>query len=186
MANTHQQSDSMTPNKEQQKNQDEPIKKIDVEFIKFIEAKTKNESLNVEPTDEDTISTSVEMADCITDSISDNDEPNDDDKDCTDRANKYVILDIGGERFKAKKVLFLKYPQTRLGKLINSVKLEEILSLCEEFIPGSIPEYFFDKNPENFPSVLEMYRSGDFHIQDNSGGGCQYFLFLILEVFDFF
>ena len=41
---------------------------------------------------------------------------------------------------------------------------EEILQLCDEFIPGNLPEYFFDRNPENFPSVLEMYRSGKFHI----------------------
>ena len=98
------------------------------------------------------------------------DSNDDDDKTCIEKANKYVILDVGGERFKARKLLFLKYPNTRLGKLMNSVKLDEILSFCEEFTPGSIPEYFFDKNPENFLSVLEMYRTGDFHIQDNSRG----------------
>lgn len=33
-----------------------------------------------------------------------------------------------------------------------------ILALCDEFIPGDPPEYFFDKNPENFSAILEMHR----------------------------
>ena len=33
-----------------------------------------------------------------------------------------------------------------------------ILSLCDEFVPGDPPEYFFDKNPENFSAILEMHR----------------------------
>ena len=40
---------------------------------------------------------------------------------------------------------------------------EEILSLCEEYIPGNPAEFFFDRNPENFPSILEMYRSDKHH-----------------------
>ena len=34
----------------------------------------------------------------------------------------------------------------------------QVLELCEEFVPGEVPEYFFDKNPENFPAILDMYR----------------------------
>ena len=33
-----------------------------------------------------------------------------------------------------------------------------ILALCDEFVPGDPPEYFFDKNPENFSAILEMHR----------------------------
>ena len=85
---------------------------------------------------------------------------------------QYVIIDVGGERYQANRDSFLKYPETRLGRLMKSGSIEEILTLCEEYIPGNPPEYFFDKNPENFPSVLEMYRSGNFHIPD--GGQCMY------------
>ena len=38
--------------------------------------------------------------------------------------------------------------------------MESILSLCEEYVPGDPPEFFFDRNPQNFGTVLEMYRSG--------------------------
>ena len=41
-------------------------------------------------------------------------------------------------------------------------------------ISGDPPEFFFDKNPENFASVLEMYRSGKFHIPDGGRGKNNY------------
>ena len=36
--------------------------------------------------------------------------------------------------------------------------MQGILSFCDEFVPGDPPEYFFDKNPENFPAILELHR----------------------------
>ena len=47
----------------------------------------------------------------------------------------------------------------RLGKLMRAESIEEILCYCEEFFPGEPPEYFFDRNPDNFPQILDMYRS---------------------------
>ena len=84
---------------------------------------------------------------------------------------KYVIIDVGGERHQACRDSLTRYPQTRLGKLVNLSNIEEILSLCEEYVPGDPPEFFFDRNPESFAAVLEMYRSGKFHIPDN-GKSC--------------
>ena len=75
-----------------------------------------------------------------------------------------MVFDVGGEKFQCYRKNIFKYPKTRLGKLVISENIEEILQLCDEYIPGNPPEYFFDRNPENFPSVLEMYRSGKFHI----------------------
>ena len=85
----------------------------------------------------------------------------------------YVVLDIGGERFQAEREIFIKFPTTRLGKLINSETIEEILTLCDEFVPGNPPEYFFDHNPETFPGILDMYRSGYFHILEG-GRSCAF------------
>lgn len=67
-------------------------------------------------------------------------------------------------------ITFYRFPATRLGKLMRASSVEKILELCEEFVPGDVPEFFFDKNPENFASVLEMYRSGKFHIPDGGRG----------------
>ena len=88
--------------------------------------------------------------------------------DCDTNYKQYIIIDVGGERHQACRESFSKYPETRLGKLVNSSDIEEILSLCEEFVPGNPPEFFFDRNPENFSAVLEMYRSGKFHIPDSA------------------
>ena len=88
------------------------------------------------------------------------------------------------DHFQADRNSFLKFPNTRLGKLMSCKVVAEVLKLCEEFIPGENfilqvskskisgdpPEFFFDKNPENFASVLEMYRSGKFHIPDGGRG----------------
>ena len=41
----------------------------------------------------------------------------------------------------------------------NKFNDQRILELCDEFVPGDPPEYFFDKNPENFSAILELHRS---------------------------
>ena len=61
--------------------------------------------------------------------------------------DRFIILDVGGQRFQARRAHFTRYPETRLGKLLTTVNIEEILSLCDEFLPGNPTEYFFDRNP---------------------------------------
>ena len=69
-----------------------------------------------------------------------------------------VILDVGGDRFLALKSTLLRHPTTRLGRLMMATTVDKILLLCDEFLPGNPPEYFFDRNPVNFPTILNMYR----------------------------
>ena len=42
--------------------------------------------------------------------------------------------------------------------LMMKLNNQGILTFCDEFVPGDPPEYFFDKNPENFPAILELHR----------------------------
>ena len=56
-----------------------------------------------------------------------------------------------------------------LGVCISVVYCSQILELCDEFVPGNPPEFFFDRNPENFPTILNIYRTGQFHMKE---GGC--------------
>ena len=42
--------------------------------------------------------------------------------------------------------------------LLTILNKQGILTFCDEFVPGDPPEYFFDKNPENFPAILELHR----------------------------
>ena len=46
--------------------------------------------------------------------------------------------------------IFLEFPGTRLGKVMASSNVDQILKLCDEFTPSSPPQYFFDHNPETF------------------------------------
>ena len=85
------------------------------------------------------------------------------------RTKKVVILDVGGDRFTALRSTLQRYPTTRLGRLVRADNIDKILENCDEFFPGDPPEYFFDRNPDNFPAVLNMYRTNKFHI---TGSGC--------------
>ena len=71
-----------------------------------------------------------------------------------------IILDVGGERFIASRRIIERFPASRLGRLVRAENLRSILELCDEFTPGETPEYFFDRNPDNFPAILNMYRTG--------------------------
>ena len=47
---------------------------------------------------------------------------------------------------------------SRLGRLMRAESVGAILELCDEFTPGHPPVYYFDRNPDNFISILNMYR----------------------------
>ena len=85
------------------------------------------------------------------------------------KSRKTVVLNVGGERFTAMRATLVKFPATRLGKLLRASTIEHVLENCDEFTPGDPPEYFFDRNPDNFHSILNMYRTGKFC---TSGRGC--------------
>ena len=90
------------------------------------------------------------------------------------RTKKVIILDVGGDRFTATRSTLHKFPTSRLGRLVRANSIDSILKHCDEFFPGDPPEYFFDRNPDNFPAILNMYRTGKFH---TTGSGCA----LVLE-----
>ena len=52
----------------------------------------------------------------------------------------------------------MKYHSTVWTTFDNAFVAQGILTLCDEFVPGDPPEYFFDKNPENFNAILEVHR----------------------------
>ena len=96
----------------------------------------------------------------------------------TKKFKRAVILDVGGDRFIALRSTLERYPHTRLGKVVCATSIAQILKSCDEFVPGETPEYFFDRNPDNFPSILNMYRTGKFHV---TGAGCALVLQMDLD-----
>ena len=66
-------------------------------------------------------------------------------------------LQIGWENW-CEPQLF-RWSQRSKKQRNNKFNVQRILELCDEFVPGDPPEYFFDKNPENFSAILEVHRS---------------------------
>ena len=63
------------------------------------------------------------------------------------RRHSSVVLDVGGEKFSARRCLLARFPTTRLGRLVRATRLETVLDLCDEVTlsPRQPPEFFFDK-----------------------------------------
>jgi hypothetical protein len=59
------------------------------------------------------------------------------------------------------------YPNTRLGKLVKAKKVEDILDLCDDYCPGQPPEFFFDRSWHSFNSILDVYRTGLLHLNND-------------------
>ena len=62
---------------------------------------------------------------------------------------------------------------------MRAENVRAILSLCDEFTPGETPEFFFDRNPDNFPAILNLYRTGKLHATER---GCALVLQQDLQV----
>ena len=80
-----------------------------------------------------------------------------------------MVLDVGGEKFSIEKNILQRYPKSRFACLMSAPNVEEVLKLCDEFTPANPSEYFFDRNPDRFPVILNMYRIKELHMMKN---GC--------------
>ncbi|XP_023334049.1 uncharacterized protein LOC111705652 isoform X2 [Eurytemora carolleeae] len=79
--------------------------------------------------------------------------------------NKRVTLNVGGERHEVLWSTLQQMPQTRLGKLSRASSHEEILTLAD-FYSIIDNEFFFDRHPRSFKTILNYYRTGRLHIID--------------------
>ena len=48
----------------------------------------------------------------------------------------------------------IRFPSTRLGRLARAKTRQEAMEHCNIYYEKTVPEYFFDRNPENFSSIL--------------------------------
>ena len=84
--------------------------------------------------------------------------------------NKLVCFNVGGKKFFTIKKNLSRYPGTRIAALMRASSLTEILENCDDYQPGDIPEYFFNRSCIGFNDILDVYRIGHLHL--NSGGLC--------------
>nr|CDS30855.1 shaker cognate [Hymenolepis microstoma] len=77
-----------------------------------------------------------------------------------------VILNVGGDRHEVMWRTLEKIPHSRLGRLQHAVTHQEIMQICDDYnIEAN--EYFFDRHPQTFGCVLNMYRTGHLHTMED-------------------
>ncbi|CAB4018577.1 Potassium voltage-gated channel Shal [Paramuricea clavata] len=71
-------------------------------------------------------------------------------------SNAYIIINVSGRRFKTDEKILERYPETLLGGKRRYYYFD-----CKR------EEYFFDRDPDIFPHILNFYRSGNLHYPPN-------------------
>ncbi|MEE6476882.1 hypothetical protein FKM82_011255 [Ascaphus truei] len=76
-----------------------------------------------------------------------------------------IKLNVGGFKQSVDQRTLLKFPHTRLGKLLGCRSEEAILELCDDYNVAD-KEYYFDRNPSLFRYILNFYYTGKLHVME--------------------
>jgi hypothetical protein len=77
-----------------------------------------------------------------------------------------IILNVGGIRHEVLWKTLERMPKSRLGKLRYAKNVKEIEELCDDYSVEEA-EFFFDRSPRSFSSVLNFYRTGKLHLVED-------------------
>ncbi|KAJ3606478.1 hypothetical protein NHX12_025999 [Muraenolepis orangiensis] len=76
-----------------------------------------------------------------------------------------VRLNVGGVLHQVERDVLLRFPHTRLARLLGCRGELSILELCDDYCAGD-GEYYFDRSPRVFLCVLNFYRTGRLHMME--------------------
>uniref|UniRef100_A0A3B4A4G6 BTB domain-containing protein n=1 Tax=Periophthalmus magnuspinnatus TaxID=409849 RepID=A0A3B4A4G6_9GOBI len=70
-----------------------------------------------------------------------------------------AIINVGGIKYRIPWTTLEEFPLTRLGKLSSCSSEQEIMDLCDDY-DGSRHEYFFDRSPSAFRTIVTFLSAG--------------------------
>ncbi|XP_026864052.1 potassium voltage-gated channel subfamily F member 1 [Electrophorus electricus] len=84
----------------------------------------------------------------------------------SDSEEKEIAVNIGGVRLVLCGDILNRYPESRLAELVNcsTRSFDVISSLCDDYDPGN-QEFYFDRDPDSFKCIVEVYYFGEIHMK---------------------
>ncbi|XP_060724569.1 potassium voltage-gated channel subfamily S member 2 [Tachysurus vachellii] len=76
-----------------------------------------------------------------------------------------VNVNVGGLKHSFSSSTLLRFPDTRLCRLLSCDSVEAILQVCDDYDIQE-KEFYFDRNPNLFPYVFHFYHTGKLHIME--------------------